>query len=231
MTKSERLLALLTLLRSKRYAVTAAVLATELAVSERTIYRDIQSLVNTGVPIEGEAGVGYLLQSGSHLPPLMFTDQELVALELGMRMVRAWSDDELATAAKSASNKLVSILPDRLKQQVESFTFVVPEGFVKSNTAHISKTLRHAIDGYLKVKVHYIDANECVTTRCLQPLGQIFWGHFSGESIWTLVAWCELREAYRHFRVDRIQAIDVLNEVFETNATKSLDDYTRQQKR
>ena len=88
MAKHERLLALLTLLRSKRYAVTASELAQTLSVSERTIYRDIKSLVHSGVPIAGEAGIGYVLERGSHLPPLMFTQQEMIALELGMRMVR-----------------------------------------------------------------------------------------------------------------------------------------------
>ena len=118
MSKSERLFELLTLLRAKRYAVTAKELAERMEVSERTIYRDIQSLLSSGVPIQGEAGVGYLLQAGSHLPPLMFSEKEMMALELGMRMVRAWSDAELAEASHSASTKILSVLPDKLKQQV-----------------------------------------------------------------------------------------------------------------
>ncbi|WP_299494134.1 YafY family protein [uncultured Shewanella sp.] len=230
MTKSERLLALLTLLRTKRYAVTAVQLAEALEVSERTIYRDIQALMHIGVPIEGEAGVGYLLGTASHLPPLMFTDQELVALELGMRMVRAWSDDELAIAAQSASNKLVSVLPDKLKQQVERFSYLVPNTSKPSPAANTRKILRHAIDRCLKVEVGYCDVNKQLTLRCLQPLGQILWGHMSGESIWTLVAWCELREAYRHFRIDRILQITVLDETFELTDNKSLEDYIHQQK-
>ena len=107
------------LLRAKRYAVTAKELAERMEVSERTIYRDVQSLLSSGVPIQGEAGVGYLLQAGSHLPPLMFSEKEMMALELGMRMVRAWSDVELAEASHSASTKILSVLPDKLKQQVE----------------------------------------------------------------------------------------------------------------
>ncbi len=119
MSKSERLFELLTLLRAKRYAVTAKDLADTMQVSERTIYRDIQSLLNSGVPIQGEAGVGYMLQAGSHLPPLMFSEKEMMARELGMRMVRAWSDTELADASRSASARILSVLPDKLKQQVE----------------------------------------------------------------------------------------------------------------
>ena len=119
MSKSERLFELLTLLRAKRYAVTAKELADTMQVSERTIYRDIQSLLNSGVPIQGEAGVGYMLQAGSHLPPLMFSEKEMMALELGMRMVRAWSDAELADASRSASAKILSGLPDNPKKQIE----------------------------------------------------------------------------------------------------------------
>ncbi|MCG9576229.1 YafY family transcriptional regulator [Vibrio tubiashii] len=223
MSKSERLFELLTLLRSKRYAVTASHLAEQMEVSERTIYRDIQSLLNSGVPIQGEAGVGYLLHADSHLPPLMFTDQEMIALELGMRMVRAWSDDELATASKSASTKILSVLPDRLKKQIESFPIFVPEIHTSTKDATRSKMLRHATDAKLKIEIDYSDQNGNKTVRKLQPLGQIFWG-----KIWTLVAWCELRDDYRHFRIDRIDKLNILDEVFETSAEKCLEYYIRQ---
>ena len=121
MAKHERLLALLTLLRSKRYAVTASELAQTLSVSERTIYRDIKSLVHSGVPIAGEAGIGYVLERGSHLPPLMFTQQEMIALELGMRMVRSLSDKELAEASTTASAKIMSVCLISLKSKLRIF--------------------------------------------------------------------------------------------------------------
>ncbi len=216
MSKSERLFELLTLLRSKRYATTAAELARTMEVSERTIYRDIQSLINSGVPIQGEAGVGYVLQAGSHLPPLMFTEKEMMALELGMRMVRAWSDEELAEASKSASTKILSVLPDKLKQQVEAFPILVPDFHTQSETAKRGKLLRHATDAKHKVSIAYSDEKGAQTERKLQPLGQMFWGRN-----WTLVAWCELREDYRHFRLDRIKSMSVLDESFETHETKS----------
>ncbi|USD42921.1 YafY family transcriptional regulator [Vibrio sp. SCSIO 43135] len=220
MSKSERLFELLTLLRAKRYAVTAAELASVLEVSERTIYRDIQSLLNSGVPIQGEAGVGYMLQAGSHLPPLMFTEKEMMALELGMRMVRAWSDEELAKASQSASTKIQSVLPDKLKQQIESFPIIVPDYHIQSDTAKRGQLLRRATDMQHKVSVHYIAENGSMTERILQPLGQIFWG-----KNWTLVAWCELRDEYRHFRLDRIQKLAVLEEAFSLSETKSLPHY------
>lgn len=183
MSKSERLFELLTLLRAKRYAVTAKELAERMEVSERTIYRDIQSLLSSGVPIQGEAGVGYLLQAGSHLPPLMFSEKEMMALELGMRMVRAWSDAELAEASHSASTKILSVLPDKLKQQVEDCPLIVPDYHTQSETAKRGQLLRHAIDHQFKVSLDYQDESGQVTERKIQPLGQFFWG-----KVWTLVA-------------------------------------------
>ncbi|WP_391091796.1 WYL domain-containing protein [Vibrio sp. NH-UV-68] len=220
MSKSERLFELLTLLRAKRFAVTAAQLAEQMEVSERTIYRDIQSLLNSGVPIQGETGVGYMLQGGSHLPPLMFTEKEMIALELGMRMVRAWSDDELAQASKTASVKILSVLPDQLKKQVEDCSLFVPDLHTNSDTAMRSKMLRHATDAKLKILMSYRDLQDKRTKRKLQPLGQIFWG-----KVWTLVAWCELRDDYRHFRIDRIEKLNLLDEVFETTQNKNLEHY------
>ncbi|MGF1695434.1 YafY family transcriptional regulator [Vibrio lamellibrachiae] len=223
MSKSERLFELLTLLRSKRFATTAAQLAETMEVSERTIYRDIQSLISSGVPIHGEAGVGYVLQAGSHLPPLMFTEKEMMALELGMRMVRAWSDEELANASRSASAKILSVLPDKLKQQVESFPILVPDYHIQTDTAKRGQLLRHATDERHKVSMLYTAENGSKTERVLQPLGQIFWG-----KNWTLVAWCELRDDYRHFRLDRIESLAVLEEGFETSDSKSLTHYIAQ---
>lgn len=192
-------------------------------VSERTIYRDVQSLLSSGVPIQGEAGVGYLLQAGSHLPPLMFSEKEMMALELGMRMVRAWSDAELAEASHSASTKILSVLPDKLKQQVEDCPLIVPDYHTQSETAKRGQLLRHAIDHQFKVSLDYQDESGQVTERKIQPLGQFFWG-----KVWTLVAWCELRDDYRQFRLDRIQALRMHDEDFQSAETKSLKHYIAQ---
>jgi len=220
MSRSERLFELLTLLRAKRYAVTALELAERMQVSERTIYRDIQSLIQSGVPIQGEAGIGYLLQPGSHLPPLMFTEKEMVALELGMRMVRAWSDAELAEASRSASTKILSVLPDKRKSQVEGFPILVPDFHIQTEAAKRGQMLRHATDSQLKVCIDYVAEDGNASQRILHPLGQVFWG-----KVWTLIAWCELRESYRNFRLDRIKKMVILDESFETNEAKSLTHY------
>ncbi|MYM58899.1 WYL domain-containing protein [Vibrio sp. OCN044] len=222
MAKHERLLALLTLLRSKRYAVTASELAQTLSVSERTIYRDIKSLSHSGVPIAGEAGIGYVLERGSHLPPLMFTQQEMIALELGMRMVRSLSDKELAEASTTASAKIMSVLPDKLKKQVENFPMRVPDVHKKRLATKSAKILRHAINDQRKVQLTYTtEANE-QTIRTIQPLGLIFWAHS-----WTLVSWCELRKGYRQFRLDRMDEIRVLEEKFEVSENKNLEHYVK----
>ncbi|RSD29759.1 helix-turn-helix transcriptional regulator [Vibrio pectenicida] len=220
MTKSERLLELITLLRSKRYAVTASELACILNVSERTIYRDIKSLVKTGIPILGESGTGYVLQSGSHLPPLMFTKHEMIALELGMRMVRSLSDNELAKSALTASTKIRSVLTDKLKQQIEDFPICVPDVHTEKRSSHLGKTIRHAIDDNFKIKLHYISQNKSKSQRTVQPLGLVFWGNS-----WTLVAWCDLRGEYRQFRLDRIENCFVLDETYETTESKNLEHY------
>ncbi|KXF81695.1 helix-turn-helix transcriptional regulator [Enterovibrio coralii] len=220
MSKSERLFELLTLLRSKRYAVTAKALAEELSVSERTIYRDIQSLQLSGVPIEGEAGIGYLLGKGSHLPPLMFTEEEMLALELGMQMVRAWSDKCLSAASESASRKIHSVLPDHLKAQLECFPLAVPPFFVESDTATCSELLREATSLKRKIEIEYETGEGVCTSRVIQPLGQVYWG-----KVWTLVAWCELREDYRSFRVDRIQRATMMENGFELTDAKNFQHY------
>ena len=222
MAKHERLLTLLTLLRSKRYAVTAGELAKTLAVSERTIYRDIKALLNSGVPIAGEPGIGYVLERGSHLPPLMFTQQEMIALELGMRMVRSLSDKELAEASMTASTKIMSVLPDKLKKQVENFPMRVPDIHAQRFASKSGKILRHAIDDQCKVQLTYTVETGESSIRKVQPLGLIFWAHS-----WTLVAWCELRDNYRQFRVDRINELNVLEEKFETDEHKSLEHYVK----
>ncbi len=225
MSKSERLFQLLTLLRAKRFAVTAKQLAEQMQVSERTIYRDIRSLQLSGVPLEGEAGVGYILKPGSHLQPLMFTQEELVAIQLGIRMVQAWTDKELAGAAGSALTKIQSILPDKLKQQIEELPLLVPDYHIQSATAELSFQLRKAVDAKREVALEYQREDGQQSSRIIQPLGLVFWG-----KTWTLAAWCGLRNDYRNFRVDRILSLKVSDTCFETHASKSLQHYMAQYK-
>ena len=153
MNKAERLFQLTNLLRGRRTAITAKTLAEKLEVSERTIYRDIQALELSGIPVEGEAGIGYRIRHNFELPPLMFDRTEIIALLLGSRMVQAWSDKELAGAAGRAIDKINAILPDDLKALAEQQTLLVPDYFVQSNDADLSQQVRQAIEEKLISKV------------------------------------------------------------------------------
>ncbi len=218
MHRAERLFQLTTLLRNRRTVLTAKQMSEHLRVSERTIYRDIQSLSLSGVPIEGEAGVGYRLSHRYQLPPLMFDREEVEALLLGARMVSSWGDTEMAIHANQAIQKILAVLPDHLRHSDESLPLLVPniEEVQKFYTAH-SQPMREAIRLRQRVAMDYVRADDEHSSRTIEPLGMIFWG-----KVWTLVAWCQLRGDYRTFRLDRIQSMRVTDEKFETNENKSL---------
>jgi predicted DNA-binding transcriptional regulator YafY len=221
MIRAERLFQLTTLLRNRRTVLTAKQLSDHLGVSERTIYRDMQSLSLSGVPIEGEAGVGYRLSRHYQLPPLMFDRHEVEALLLGARMVGSWGDQEMARYAKQAVQKILAVLPDNLRHHDENLPLLVPQMEEAQNfyTAH-SQALRAAIRIHQQVEIDYQRADNENSTRTIEPLGLIFWG-----KVWTLVAWCQLRNEYRTFRLDRIQYLRLLDQTFETSDNKSLKHY------
>lgn len=221
MQRAERLFQLLTLLRNRRTVMTAKQLSEHLQVSERTVYRDVQSLSLSGVPVEGEAGVGYRLSHRYQLPPLMFDRHEVEALLLGARMVTSWGDTDMADHAKQAMQKILSVLPDHLRHSDESLPLLVPrmEELQKFYTAH-SQPIREAIRSRQRINIIYTRADAQESTRIIEPLGLIFWG-----KVWTLVAWCQLRGDYRTFRLDRINDLNVLAEFFEPHDTKSLQHF------
>ena len=218
MQRAERLFQLLNLLRNRRTVMTAKQMSEHLDVSERTIYRDIQSLSLSGVPVEGEAGVGYRLSHRYQLPPLMFDRHEVEALLLGARMVNSWGDSEMAANAKQAIQKILAVLPDHLRHSDETLPLLVPnfDEAQKYYTAH-SQTIRMAIRQKQRVQIDYTSAEDKQSSRAIEPLGLIFWG-----KVWTLVAWCHLRNDYRTFRLDRINQLSVTADAFETHDTKSL---------
>lgn len=219
MHKSERLFQLVNVLKSRRVAITAKQLAERLGVSERTIYRDIANLQSSGVPVEGEAGIGYLI-SECDLPPLMFSLAELQALLLGSRMASAYTDPELASHAQAAINKIEAVLPSALKQQIDEFPFLVAAFNHGEHEQTCSQHLRHAITNKQIVKLAYRDVNQNVTNRIIEPLGLVYWG-----AKWTLIAFCQLRQDYREFRLDRIIQVAVTHSHFEVSSTKSLSAY------
>ncbi len=217
MRRADRLFQLVQLLRSRRLT-TGKALAEELGVSTRTVYRDIRDLERSGVPIRGEAGVGYTLHRDFELPPLTFNTQEIEALVLGARMVQAWCDDELAGSARSAMGKVEAVLPPPLRDVLTRIALFAPSWASASRRGKSIGQLRKAITDHRKLHLHYARADGQESERVVRPLALYFWG-----SKWSLAAWCELRETYRSFRPDRIQALTMLDDTFDGSDGITLD--------
>ncbi len=202
MSRTSRLFLLLDALRGHRRPVTAATLAERLKVSERTIYRDIQTLAELGAPVEGEAGVGYMLRNGMFLPPLMFSPDELEALVLGARWVRGQGDDGLADAASSALAKIATATPHDLRDSMaETSLWVALQPAAPENNMFV-RPAREAIRHQHKLRIDYRDESGNTSARTVWPFALAF---FEGKRL--LAAWCELRGAIRHFRIDRIVSV------------------------
>lgn len=204
MTRSERLLDLIQLLRLHRQPVTADSLALELGVSVRTIYRDMVTLQNQGAPIEGSSGVGYLLQPGFMLPPLMFTEEEIEALVLGSRWVAARTDDKLARDATNALAKIAAVLPQDLRERLDTNTLMVPSVTTVSLNGRELRRVREAIRTEIKIRIDYIDGKGSSSSRTVWPIAIGFF-----DQARVIVGWCESREAFRHFRLDRITHLEL----------------------
>lgn len=200
--------------------VTAHYLAEQLGVSDRTIYRDIQDLMASGVPIDGEAGVGYRLRRGFQVPPLMFDGAELQALVFGVRVAQVYGDPDMAAAADRVLAKVDAVLPERLRGELESDRLVVPPATLPPGAAELLGDVREAINQRRRLFLDYSDADGNSTERIVWPLSLLYWGR-----TWTLGAWCELRQNFRSFRVDRIASSKTLASHFPDEAGKRLQDY------
>lgn len=218
MRRADRLFQVIQLLRARR-TVTAAELSVELEVSERTVYRDVKELIGCGVPIEGEAGVGYVLDRAYDLPPLMFSGSELQALALGASMAAAFADEDLAKAARGALAKIEAALPPALRVHIEH----APHNAVRWEPipgVEWLAWLRAAITDRQRATFGYTDAKGAPSERTVRPLGLYFWG-----ATWTLTAWCELRDDFRHFRLDRIEDLTAHGPTFADEAGKTMADF------
>lgn len=222
MRRADRLFRIVQRLR-RRGATTAHELAQALEVSERTVYRDVRDLLLSGVPIQGEAGVGYALDRSFDLPPLMFDEEEIEALVLGARIVRAWTDPKLARAAEEALQKIEAVLPAHLKTRLAEAALFAPEFHLKAQQRSGLSDLRLAVRESRKARFRYVDRAQAGSERTVQPLGLYYWGQ-----TWTLAAWCELRQGFRNFRVDRIQELAVTSERFEKTPGHTLADFLAQ---
>ncbi len=221
MRRADRLFRIVQLLRAGRLS-TARSLAEKLEVSERTIYRDIQELQLSGTPIEGEAGVGYTLRRDFDIPPLMFDRQEITALVLGARMVKAWGGMEMAEAANNALRKIEVVLPDDLRDRIDQVQLYAPGFRVSKELRSRLDSLHHAAINRSVLDVEYSNETGDVTRRNIRPLALVFWG-----GAWTLVGWCELRRDFRSFRVDRMRSVRVLAETFTPKPGETLADFLK----
>ena len=225
MRRADRLFHIVQLIRGRRLT-TAAFLAGRLEVSERTVYRDVADLQHQGVPIEGEAGVGYRLGAGFELPPLMFTQNEAKSLVAAVRLTQAWLDAALAREAENALGKILSVLPAGERAAAESLALYAPLigiGMLSQQASQTLQTLREAVNERRRLSFSYLDLPGKQSQRIVRPLGCFFWGR-----VWTLAAWCESRQAFRNFRVDRIEALALLPDTFRDEADKSLAEFLRQ---
>jgi predicted DNA-binding transcriptional regulator YafY len=219
--RADRLFEIIQVLRRKP-TVRAQDIAAALEVSERTVYRDIRDLMASGVPIEGEAGVGYVLRAGFDLPPLMFKESEIEALVLGARIVESWADRELSEAATDAIAKIEAVIPDRLRGYMASTALLAPPLHFMEPIRFDLADLRRAVRSQAKVHFGYTDVLARGSERTVRPLSLAYFG-----PVWVLAAWCELREDFRTFRLDRIDGFAVLEAHFRAEAGKTLHDFLK----
>lgn len=219
MRRADRLFRIVQYLRGRRLT-TAAQLAQWLQVSERTVYRDMRDLGLSGVPVEGEAGVGYQIGRGFDLPPIMFSFDEVEALVAGARMIQAWGGPALAESSRSAVAKIALALPEARRESVEDTRLFAPGFHVEAATGVALETARQAIVQKRKLRMVYEKPGGEAGERVVRPLGIYFWG-----AKWTLVAWCELRGDFRTFRIDRIGRAEALEEGFCEEPGRGLEDF------
>ncbi|MDF1856636.1 WYL domain-containing protein [Pseudooceanicola sp.] len=222
---TDRLFQIVQHLRGGRL-ITAATLADRLEVSTRTIYRDIADLIGSGVPIEGEAGIGYVMRQVYDLPPLMFTRDEIAALVAGARLLRAWAGTAMAAAAEEALVKINEVLPDSARARADSVqVHAIGMSAMTPDLRDRLDQVDRACNDRLRLHLRYLDEAGEASNRLVRPLGLYFWG-----KVWTLLAWCELRQDFRTFRLDRVAAM-TLGDRFRPERDKSAAAYYEIQRR
>lgn len=222
MRRADRLFRIVRVLRGSRLQ-TARMLAQKLEVSERTIYRDVRDLQISGMPIEGEAGVGYTLRRDLDLPPLMFTRDELTALVLGARLVRAWGGAASMAAADQALQRIEAVLPTELRERLDAILMYAPGSRMPQVLRERLDVLHEACTDRRVLAFGYTREDGQNSEREVRPLALYFW-----SGVWTLAAWCELRKDFRTFRIDRMQNVRVLGREFVQKKGQRLEDYLRQ---
>ena len=220
MRRADRLFDIIQTLRTARHPVTAAALAEQLEVTVRTIYRDIASLQGSRVPIEGAPGLGYVLRRGYDLPPLMFTSEEADAIAVGVRLLRRLRDAKLQQAAESVLAKLAVVVPEPLQPHLVSAPIYVSDGDAPPVTGVDPGVLRDAIHEARKVAIAYVDERGRHTHRTVRPIAMAYY-----VDVTVLGAWCELRNDFRNFRVDRISNAELLDERFLAESSRLMAEW------
>jgi predicted DNA-binding transcriptional regulator YafY len=220
--RADRLFRIVQLLRRRRTVMTAAQIADKMEISERTVYRDVRDLIAAGTPIAGEAGIGYRLQPGYDLPPLMFDREEIQALVLGARIVAQFGDPALARASESILSKVAAVLPKDLEPLLADTRLFVPNTRSRARSAAGLAVAREALVAQRRIRLKYSNEKGEETERDVRPLGVFFWG-----KTWTLAAWCELRTGFRNFRLDRVGEA-TLGDRFEEEPGRTLRDMLAQ---
>ncbi len=220
MRRADRLLKITHFLRQHRQAVTARQVAEHFGICKRTVYRDIQSLMDAGAPIRGEAGVGYTIDKHYYLPPLTFDPDELEAIALGISMVRHWTDKRFAAKAGQALDKVQAVLPADLQGELQQITTYAVDNRPAVPWSVNFSELREHIRKQRKIKLDYADEQQRHSSRTVRPLALLFF-----NPAWLLTGWCELRQDFRNFRLDRIRGLTSLDELFTDEAGKNLPAY------
>jgi predicted DNA-binding transcriptional regulator YafY len=220
MRRADRLFLIIHALRGRRSALPARSLAGTLGVSLRTVYRDVVDLQTSGVPIEGEAGVGYVLRKGADIPPLMFNADELEALVVGTRFVRAFGGKRLGLGASAALLKIEAVLPPELRERSRRTRIFAPELDNRLEASGLIDRLHEAIESRHVLQLEYRDQSGDPSLREVEPLCLAFWG-----GSWTLGGWCRLRSDFRDFRPDRIVSMAATGEAFTETKSRGLEAY------
>jgi predicted DNA-binding transcriptional regulator YafY len=220
MSRAQRLLDLIQALRGYRRPVSGATLAEALGISLRTLYRDIETLKAQGAHIDGEPGIGYVLRPGFMLPPLMFSEEEIEAIVLGSRWVADRADAELGAAARNALAKIAAVLPQDLRDSLDTSSLLIGPGkAIAAGDAELP-LIRQAIRTERKLRIFYVDGDARSSKRTIWPFALAFF-----DRIRVVVAWCETREDFRHFRTDRISKVQLLDKRYPRRRQMMLKDW------
>jgi predicted DNA-binding transcriptional regulator YafY len=224
LSRAARLLDLIQLFRAQRRPVSGANLAQSLGISLRTLYRDIETLKAQGADIEGEAGIGYIMRAGFMLPPMMFTRDEIEALVLGSSWVSDRAGGALGAAARQALTKIAAVLPPDLRNEFDTSALMIGPGEPLLTGSVDLTVIRDAIRREYKLQIGYTDTVNTLTQRIIWPVALAFF-----DQVRIVVAWCELRDGFRHFRADRIAGLSLIETRYPGRRTTLLKSWRNAQ--